>query len=183
MQAHIVSDFYLRGFKDRDPKSPGFDLVWVRTVDNPTSSYGRVSLEDGRVINIGTGVVVGDFYAPHHGRGRSVADAVHAFEGTMSLADRAVRTSVKSLVRELAGSRRASKNAETAMAWLEVIFPKRVASEEIGDALELIHRLESDPACRHRDAKIYVKVVSTVLCLLVNSVRYVASSMIGKNAE
>jgi len=74
-------------------------------------------------------------------------------------------------------------HAEAVMDWCDAIFPNAVASEEIGDALELINRWRRDPACEHVKAKIVVKVVSTLVVLALNSIRYVVSSVRGKKVE
>jgi hypothetical protein len=75
------------------------------------------------------------------------------------------------------------RRAEFVMGWCEAIFPKRVAAEEIGDALELIARWRNDPTCKHVRAKIAVKVVTTIVVLALNAVRYAVSCWRGKKAE
>ena len=79
--------------------------------------------------------------------------------------------------------RRASAMARLAFDWMEAIFPKRVVSEEVGDALELIDRWRRDQVGKHLYAKIAVKVVSTIIVLSLNSIRFVVSSFAGKKAE
>lgn len=73
--------------------------------------------------------------------------------------------------------------ARAIFGWLEVFFPKRVVSEEIGDALEMISRLESEPVCPHRHIKINFKIATTVCWVIVNSVRLITSSILGKKAD
>jgi hypothetical protein len=77
----------------------------------------------------------------------------------------------------------ALRRAESAMSWLEAVFPKRITGEEIGDALEEINRWVHDPACKHVRAKITVKVVSTAVFMVLNTIRYVLSSIAGKKTE
>lgn len=86
---------------------------------------------------------------------------------------------------ELAGTRAtkptsAVAHAESILTWFEAIFSKRVRGEEIGDALELIHRFEGRRLAR---ALICTKVVTTVFWLIINSIRECASSLLGKKAE
>ena len=76
-----------------------------------------------------------------------------------------------------------SRRAEAVLSWCEAIFPKRVAEEEIGDALELINRWQCDPTCGHVNAKIAVKVVSTVFVLVLNSIRFLVSSIKGSEEK
>jgi hypothetical protein len=73
--------------------------------------------------------------------------------------------------------------AEVVFEWMQVFFPRRVAMEEIGEALELINRWRSGPTSRHLRLKIAIKVVSTIAVIALNSVRFVVSSFAGKKAE
>ncbi len=61
--------------------------------------------------------------------------------------------------------------------FIELLVPKRVAAEEIGDAMELIARLlrEGGPAWQ-----IYLKAITTAFFVLLNGVREVTSSLLGK---
>ena len=80
-------------------------------------------------------------------------------------------------------SSRAVHRASRALSWLEVVFPKRVLNEEIGDALEVISRIARDPRSSHRAVKIALKVVTTTFWVVVNSVRVISSSLFGKKVE
>jgi hypothetical protein len=66
---------------------------------------------------------------------------------------------------------------EAGFDFIELLVPKRVADEEIGDALELIARLmrEGRPAWQ-----IYLKALSAAFFVLLNGVREVTSSLLGK---
>jgi len=60
--------------------------------------------------------------------------------------------------------------------WFEAILPPRVTKEEIGDALEFLAR----PGIS--STQIYIKTFSTVLFLIMNSLREVTSSLWGRRA-
>jgi hypothetical protein len=75
---------------------------------------------------------------------------------------------------------RAASAAEALFDWIEVFLPKRVTREEIGDGLEQIHRWASSQDGKYSTAKIYCKAVSVFACVVVNSIRYVVSALLGK---
>ena len=70
--------------------------------------------------------------------------------------------------------------AEGILTLVEAVFSKRVRGEEVGDAVELIHRFKGHRFAR---ALIYMKVATTIFWLFVNSIREFRSSMLGKKAE
>jgi hypothetical protein len=78
---------------------------------------------------------------------------------------------------------RRAAQARQVFDWLEVVFPRRVTSEEIGDALEIIHGLATDPECSRPGLKIAVKTVTTIFWVVLNSIRLISSSILGKKAE
>jgi hypothetical protein len=78
---------------------------------------------------------------------------------------------------------KALARARATFDWCEVLLPKRVTNEEIGDALELIHRIANDPTCTRPRLKIFLKTVSTVFFLFLNAFRHFKSSVQGKKAE
>jgi hypothetical protein len=96
------------------------------------------------------------------------------FEAQTALATR--------IVREYSVSVKAAQ-ARQVFDWLEVVFPRRVTSEEIGDALEIIHGLATDPECSRPGLKIAVKTVTTIFWVVLNSIRLISSSILGKKAE
>jgi hypothetical protein len=59
------------------------------------------------------------------------------------------------------------RRAEKAFALLEAIFPKRICNEEIGDAMEVIHKLV---AAKHPKWMIYAKVASTFFWVSTHAV-------------
>lgn len=78
---------------------------------------------------------------------------------------------------------RAVARARDVFDWCDAIFPKPLTKEEIGDALELIDSWHRDPACAYLRTKIALKVSSTLIVLVLNSIRFVVSSVAGKKAE
>jgi hypothetical protein len=58
--------------------------------------------------------------------------------------------------------------ANCALGWVELLVPRRIADEEIGDALEVIRRLVEQ---RRPAWCVYVKVMTTVGWALFNAVR------------
>jgi hypothetical protein len=67
--------------------------------------------------------------------------------------------------------------------WLERMFPRRVLTEEIGDALEIINNIANDPDCHRPKLKIMIKVVTTTFWVMLNSIRLLCSSVLGKKAD
>jgi hypothetical protein len=150
---------------------------WFRT---PVVAGGDVA------VNVRTGVVVDERYSatdvspvpevPFFLRREGMFFLI--FAGVLTWVFLQSRARQRGLRRELAAARSA-----TVFAWLEVLFPPRVTREEIGDALELIHRIATDPTCRRPHAMIYAKMVSTVFWVVVNSLRQIISSVLGKKSE
>lgn len=64
-----------------------------------------------------------------------------------------------------------------AFEFIDLLLPKRLADEEIGDALELMNRLVQEGRPRWQ---IYVKGASAVFFVLLNWLREVTSSLLGK---
>lgn len=64
-----------------------------------------------------------------------------------------------------------------ALQVVALLVPRRVCEEEIGDALELIQRLQALGAPRWQ---IRLKIASTVFWVLVNGVRYIVSAVRGR---
>lgn len=92
----------------------------------------------------------------------------------------AQRESASLLVPATNPATRALRAASHVFALVEIIVPKRVASEEIGDALEVIARLliEQRPVWQ-----IYVKLVATVFWILAHAVRDVVKGPAGQKAS
>ncbi len=67
------------------------------------------------------------------------------------------------------------RRASNVLEYLTAFVPKRVADEEIGDALESIHR-NANLGRRY----VWIKVVSTIVWVVVNAVREMASAILGK---
>jgi hypothetical protein len=76
-----------------------------------------------------------------------------------------------------------SRRADRVFDWVFAALPKRVTSEEIGDALEEIDRWRRTTDCKHVGAKITLKVASTIFFVVLNALRYVVSSARGKKVE
>lgn len=68
---------------------------------------------------------------------------------------------------------RAARRADVFFGWIEVIVPRRLANEQIGDALEKIHGWENDPRCKHVPARIYLKMVTTAVWVFADAFRCV----------
>jgi hypothetical protein len=99
--------------------------------------------------------------------------------------DPSMRPFVKMLQAEMMGEVRmalAVERSQSWFEWLEMFVPKRL-SEDIGDALEVINRIASDPDCLHPRAMIWAKCISTTFWVFINLIRYVTSSVLGKKAE
>jgi hypothetical protein len=69
---------------------------------------------------------------------------------------------------------------ERAFDWLSLAVPKRIAQEDIGDALELIGNLRTDGASPWM---IWLKVISTFCWVAMNSVREVTSALLGRKGR
>jgi hypothetical protein len=118
------------------------------------------------------------------GRTVTVVDDTETMDWQQTV-DRLVRAQdsfADMIARAQARSIRAAQ-ARQVFDWLEVVFPRRVTSEEIGDALETIHGLATDPACSRPGLKIAVKTVTTIFWVVLNSIRLISSSILGKKAE
>lgn len=70
---------------------------------------------------------------------------------------------------------------ESSFRLVDLLVPKRLSNEEIGDAVECINRMLMDPA--YKPWKIWLKVATTWIWIAVNAVRNVASALTGKRAE
>jgi hypothetical protein len=77
---------------------------------------------------------------------------------------------------------RAAERSRLWFHWLDVIFPPRI-TEEVGDALEWMDRIAADPNCKNPVRKIRIKRVTTVFWVIVNSIRYFMSGIMGRKAE
>ena len=60
---------------------------------------------------------------------------------------------------------------------IELLVPKRLADEQIGDALEVIHRLARAGRPKWQ---IYLKAASAMFFVLLNTIREVSSSLLGQ---
>ncbi|HVR03921.1 MAG TPA: hypothetical protein VMT47_17420 [Polyangia bacterium] len=122
--------------------------------------------------------------AKHYGSEDSTkaVEAIDRLAAKMSDANKQLRRSIDELA-QVRVTARTGRGAEFVFDWCEAIFPKMVADEEIGDAVELIDKWRRDPTCKHFRGKIVVKVVSTIVVLALNSIRFVVSSLGGKKAE
>ena len=78
---------------------------------------------------------------------------------------------------------KALQRAANALDWIELIFPRRIANEEIGDAREIMARIAADSSCSNPSLKMGVKALTTVFWVVVNSIRLIRSSWLGKRAE
>ncbi|HTA20615.1 MAG TPA: hypothetical protein VK989_15085, partial [Polyangia bacterium] len=69
-----------------------------------------------------------------------------------------------------------ARRAEHVFDILDRVLPRRVATEEIGDALECIECLRLCHGARFVWTRIYWAVFTTSIVAIVNSLRYLASS-------
>ncbi|HMJ09992.1 MAG TPA: hypothetical protein VK524_01240 [Polyangiaceae bacterium] len=76
-------------------------------------------------------------------------------------------------------SRRAYRRARGILGLVELLLPKRLREEDLGDALEVMDRLECHGAPRWQ---VVLKVASMVFWLSVKAIREVASSLLGKKS-
>jgi hypothetical protein len=88
----------------------------------------------------------------------------------------------RSKTRERAERKDAIQLAEKSLRWVQVLLPKRIRDEEIGDALEDLHSIINDPTCPDVRRAVRWKIISTSFWLLWHAVRHVSSSILGKKA-
>jgi hypothetical protein len=77
----------------------------------------------------------------------------------------------------------ATKRAQSVLGWLEVIVPRRLNKEDVGDAMEQITAWASDPTCRQVRTKIAIKVASAIVFAGLNTFRYLVASLTGKKTD
>lgn len=69
------------------------------------------------------------------------------------------------------------KRPRQALEFVSLLVPRRIAEEEIGDALEQIHRL----SCLGRPRwQLWLKVMTTLFWVLINSIREITSAVRGR---
>lgn len=61
--------------------------------------------------------------------------------------------------------------AGNAFSLAELLIPRRIATEEFGDAMEVIQRIATDPIGRHKRVKILLKVVSTLFWAVWHAIK------------
>ncbi len=71
----------------------------------------------------------------------------------------------------------ATEGAERVFGWLELMIPRRIADEQLGDALEVVHQLVR--AGRPR-SHIRAKIAATVFWVLIHSIGAVVSGVTGR---
>jgi hypothetical protein len=78
-----------------------------------------------------------------------------------------------------AASRRkvTASRAERILGWVESLVPRRVAREEIGDAMERIRRVVGDRTCTRVGWRVSKILGATIFWLGVNSFRYQAAAI------
>jgi hypothetical protein len=73
------------------------------------------------------------------------------------------------------------QEVESSFRFVDLLVPKRISNEEIGDAVECINAMLIDPTCKH--SRIWLKVVTTWFWVAINGVRNFTSAFMGKKAE
>lgn len=73
------------------------------------------------------------------------------------------------------------ERAESVFNFIALVVPRRMRSEEIGDALEMIHAMTGDPTCP--SWRVWLKVASSCFWVVLNALRSVRSVIIGKKAD
>jgi hypothetical protein len=119
-------------------------------------------------------------FAVVHGQQLTLANLFTKTEKRPVIVDTSIRDWTLEVPLKEAAPSRAATRAAAVFAAFELVLPKRLRSEEIGDAVEIVNRIAVAPTCPHRGLKIAVKVASTIVWLLVNSVREVMSAVWGK---
>ena len=110
----------------------------------------------------------------HNSQGTGVsAEALFALANPMTL----IEPEVLELERRDRTLNRAAARVAIVFDFIELLVPKRLADEEIGDALERIARLAREGRPKWQ---IYVKGASAVFFVLLNWLREVTSSLLGK---
>ena len=72
---------------------------------------------------------------------------------------------------------RALQDAGRVFSALELVLPKRIVAEEVGDALEVVGRLHQEGSSAW---KMYLKLASTVFWISINAVREVSGGILGR---
>ena len=75
-----------------------------------------------------------------------------------------------------------SSRVRDQLKWVQILLPRRIRDEEIGDALEDLHRIVNDPTCPNVRRAVRWKVVTTWFWVIVHAVRNVTSAILGKKA-
>jgi len=70
--------------------------------------------------------------------------------------------------------------AEGVFAFLAHLAPRRIMTEEVGDAMEVIHATRSKVGGRKGRWLVRIKIVTTVLWVILNGVREVMAALLGK---
>jgi hypothetical protein len=73
--------------------------------------------------------------------------------------------------------------ARRALELLQVLVPKRIADEEIGDALEVINALPAGPGSRWTRVLVWVKVITTYFWTILHTFREKAMAAGSKKTE
>jgi hypothetical protein len=146
---------------------------------------GRLSPEDLRSLWTGPTDREAEYRAAEEQRRqRNVA----SLSSHRDLAIREARARVESERREKESDHAAALEitvvrAKSVFDWVKAILPRRVEGEEVGDALEQIEGWRRDPRCKHARVKIVLKVVSTLVVVSLNSIRFLISSLKGSDSK
>jgi hypothetical protein len=73
--------------------------------------------------------------------------------------------------------------ASSCFRFVELLVPKRISREELGESLEMIREILSDPAYPNKRRAVWWKVATTMLWILGNAIRNVSAAIQGKKAE
>ena len=71
----------------------------------------------------------------------------------------------------------------TSLRWIEALVPKRIRNEEIGDALQDLHDMITDPNRRHVRWAVRWKIVSTWFWLLWHAVGRISAAIRGRTTS
>lgn len=82
---------------------------------------------------------------------------------------------------ELIDSRITAARLSASLGLLGLFVPKRLSSDEIGDAVESLYIMARDPGCPRW--RMWVKVATTWFWVAINAVREIRSAWGGKKAE
>ena len=75
---------------------------------------------------------------------------------------------------------KAIRTVEGGFRWIGYLLPERIRNEEIGDALEDIHRIINDPACPNVYRAVRWKIISTWFWLFWHAVGRISAAILGK---